>query len=357
MNGHPLDTVDRQPLTCIWEITRVCNLRCVHCENQCGERSPRELSTEAMGKVAQGLIRLGCKQVDLTGGEPLLRPDWADLCGMLVGSGVKVALITNGLLLDRDTLAQVLAAGVGAIGISIDGLQATHDGMRLRPGPGASPWQLAMAAVERVLPHLETVVITQVNKRSLPELPALHDLLSSLGVRRWQLQLTVPVGRVRDIHEPFVIAPSDLEELVGFITRTHQSGCLPRIDVSDSIGYYTEHELGLRGAGTQTLPWLGCQAGIRLVAITYDGRVRGCSALPPEFDAGDVHDETIEDIWRDADRFAYATRFDAGKLCGGCASCRVAPLCRAGCTTMAYWSSGTIYDNPFCLLKARQCKA
>jgi radical SAM protein with 4Fe4S-binding SPASM domain len=357
VNGHPLDTVDRQPLTCIWEITRVCNLRCIHCENQCGERSPGELSAEAMGQVAQGLIRLGCKQVDLTGGEPLLRPDWADLCRMLVTSGVKVALITNGLLLDQDTIARALDVGVGALGISIDGLQATHDGMRLRPSPGPSPWRQTVLALERALPSFETVVITQVNQRSLPELPELHGLLSSLGVRRWQLQLTVPVGRVRDLQEPFVIAPSDLEELVGFIARTHHSGRLPRIDVSDSIGYYTEHELGLRGSGLQALPWLGCQAGIRLIAITYDGRVRGCSALPPEFDAGDVHDESIEEIWRDVDRFAYATRFDANKVCGGCASCRVAPLCRAGCTTMAYWSSGTIYDNPYCLLKVRQCKA
>jgi radical SAM protein with 4Fe4S-binding SPASM domain len=357
VKGHPIDHVERRPLTCIWEITRACNLRCIHCENQCGERSAKELSTADMAKVARDLFRLGCRQVDLTGGEPLLRSDWADLCGMLVESGLKVALITNGLLLDQDSISRALAAGVAAIGISIDGLQETHDRIRLRPSPGPSPWQQTMAALERVLPRLETVVITQVNQRSLPELPALYALLSDVGVRRWQLQLTVPVGRVREIQEPFVIAPSDLEELIGFITRSHQSGRFPRIDVSDSIGYYTEHELGLRGSGKQAMPWLGCQAGIRLVAITYDGRVRGCSALPPEFDAGDLHDETMEAIWQDASRFAYATHFDDGKLCGGCACCQVAPLCRAGCTTMAYWSSGTIYDNPFCLLKVRQCKA
>jgi len=357
VNGHPLDSLARRPLVCIWEITRVCNLRCIHCESRCGERSDSELSLPTMQKVAQGLVRLGCQQVDLTGGEPLLRADWDKLAEMLVRRGVKVALITNGLLLDDEVVARARAVGVTLVGLSIDGLQATHDGMRLRPSPGPSPWQQAINAIERALPCFETIVITQVNQRNLHELPALNQLLAVHGVRRWQLQLTVPVGRVQDIDEPFVLAPSDLEELLGFISEARRGGGVPQIDVSDSIGYYTEHELGLRGTADKTVPWMGCQAGIRVVAITYDGRVRGCSALPPEFDAGDLHDESIEQIWGDAERFAYSTRFAAAKLCGGCAGCRVGGLCRAGCTTMAFWSTGTVYNNPYCLFRARQCRA
>jgi radical SAM protein with 4Fe4S-binding SPASM domain len=75
--------------------------------------------------------------------------------------------------------------------------------------------------------------------------------------------------------------------------------------------------------------------------------------MPPEFDAGDLHDESLTTIWNDAERFAYSTRFDAGKLAGPCARCRVGPLCRAGCTTMAYWTTGSIYTNPFCLHRVR----
>jgi radical SAM protein with 4Fe4S-binding SPASM domain len=335
----------------------MCNLRCIHCENRCGERSQRELPMGTMRELAQGLARLGCRQVDLTGGEPLLRPDWAEIAEMLGSQGLKVALISNGLLLDHEAALRARDVGVAVVAISIDGLQATHDGMRLRPGPGPSPWHEAMSALEHVLPIFETVVITQVNQRNLHELPALRERLAALGVHRWQLQLTLPVGRVQEIAEPFILAPSDLETLLGFISQAKRTGGSPKIDVSDSIGYYTEHELGLRGSGDKTMPWTGCQAGLHLVAITYDGKVRGCSALPPEFDAGDLHDESIEEIWNDAERFAYSTRFDAGNLCGGCAGCRMGPLCRAGCTTMAFWTSGTIYNNPYCLLRVRQCKA
>ena len=76
LNGHPLDRVAREPHTCIFEITRRCNLRCIHCENQCGEVSRRELPTERIRGVARELVQLGCHQVDVTGGEPLLHPDW-----------------------------------------------------------------------------------------------------------------------------------------------------------------------------------------------------------------------------------------------------------------------------------------
>ena len=353
MNGHPLDQVARKPHTCIFEITRRCNLRCIHCENHCGEVSRRELPTERIRGVARELAQLGCHEVDVTGGEPLLHPDWDDLCRDFAGLGLRTALVTNGTLLDQEHLARALDAGVAAVGISLDGLQATHDRIRLRPGAGPSPWSEAVAAIERALPRVETIVITAVNRLNLAELPALRDYLAALGVQRWQIQLVIPMGRALEAAQPIVIAPADLETLTAFLVEAHANGKTPRIDASDTIGYFTERELGLRGSAGAPSLWSGCQAGIRAVAITYDGRVRGCSGMPPEFDAGDLHDESLATIWNDAERFAYSTRFDASKLAGPCGRCRVGPLCRAGCTTMAYWTTGSIYSNPFCLHRVR----
>ena len=353
MNGHPLDRAPRAPRTCVWELTRRCNLRCIHCENDCGDGSDRELSTERIREVARELAALGCHDVDVTGGEPLLHPRWDEICRDLAGLGLRTALITNGTLLDREHLDRAIDAGVGIVAISLDGLQATHDGIRRRPGPGPSPWREAVAAIARAAPRIETLVITAVNRRNLAELPALRDHLAGLGVRRWQIQLVIPMGRAIEQAEPVVIAPADLETLTAFLVAARADGKAPQIDVSDTIGYFTERELGLRGDANGPGLWTGCQAGIRAVAITYDGRVRGCSMLPPEFDAGDLHDEAMTTIWNDAERFAYSTRFCAANLAGPCARCRVGPLCRAGCTTMAYWTTGSIYTNPFCLHRAR----
>jgi radical SAM protein with 4Fe4S-binding SPASM domain len=353
LSRHLLDRGPRKPHTCIWELTRRCNLRCIHCENCCGERSTRELSSEQIETTAQGLAKLGCQHVHISGGEPLLDPRWEDLCRHFARLGLRASLITNGTLLDDEHLDRAVDAGIQAIGISIDGLQATHDSIRRWPGSRSSPWRLAMAAVERSQARLETVVITAVNRRNLGELPALREALATVGVKRWQIQLVIPVGRALKIAEPFVIAPASLESLMAFIADARRDGKPPTIDTSDTIGYFTEHELGVRGAANERSLWTGCQAGIRVVAITYDGRVRGCSIMPPEFDAGDVHDESIETIWNDAERFAYSTRFDPTKLAGACGRCKVGPLCRAGCTTMAYWTTGSIYSNPFCLHRVR----
>ncbi len=353
MSPHPLDRVPRQPRTCIWELTKRCNLRCIHCENCCGERSSRELSREQIETTAQGLAKLGCQHIHVTGGEPLLHPQWEGLCRLFAGLGLRTSLITNGTLLDDEQLERAVDAGVQAVGISIDGLQSTHDSIRRSPGSRVSPWQLAMAAVARAQKRLETVAITAVNRRNLGELPKLREALSTVGVKRWQIQLVIPVGRALEVTEPFVIAPASLEPLMAFIADARRDGKPPLIDTSDTIGYFTEHELGVRGRVDVPSLWTGCQAGIRAVAITYDGRVRGCSIMPPEFDAGDLHDESIETIWNDAERFAYSTRFDATKLAGACGHCKVGPLCRAGCTTMAYWTTGSIYSNPFCLHRVR----
>lgn len=351
MNGHPLDRVTREPHTCVFEITGRCNLRCAHCGSQSGEVSHRELSTQQIRAVARELVKLGCRHVDVTGGEPLLHPEWDNLGRDFVEAGLHTAVITNGTLLDREYLERALDAGVGVFGISLDGLEVTHDSIRLRPGAGPSPWRQAVAAIERCLPRLETIVITAVSRRNLGELPALGDFLATLGVKRWQVQLVIPMGRALQGAE--VILPADLETLTAFLVEARADGKVPRIDASDTIGYFTEREPGLRGpAGAPSL-WTGCQAGIRAVAITSGGRVRGCSFMPPEFDAGDLHDESLTAIWNDPERFAHSTRFDANKLAGPCGRCRVGPLCRAGCTTMAYATTGSIYTNPFCLHRVR----
>lgn len=350
MIAHPLDRIERKPQTCIWEITGVCNLRCVHCENRCGEKGSNELSLEKMMEVAEDLARLGCRTVDVTGGEPLMRRGWDRLCARITGLGMRIALITNGTLLTDEALDRALESGVGVVAVSIDGLREVHDATRLRPRPGPSPYDEAMAGLRRAVKRVRTRVITQVNRTNMHQLPSMRALLADLGVENWQLQLAVPTGRLLDLGEPYVLHPGDLDALTAFIVEAVEDGTPPFIDTGDTIGYYTEREPALRKRSSGQGVWLGCQAGIRVVAITYNGTVRGCSAMPADFDAGDLHTESLEDIWNDTDRFAYSTQFDPTKLTGECADCRFAALCRAGCTTMAFWVTGTIYENPYCLL-------
>lgn len=352
MSRHPLDRVSRRPVTCIWEITRACNLRCIHCENFGGEIGNAELSFDDLLKTADSLAELGCRMVDITGGEPLLHPKWDLFAAALHDRGLRVSLITNGTMLDEERLGRAVAAGIEVIAISVDGLKDVHNRIRKRPGLrlfGLSPFELTMANLTRSVKTVCTKVITQINVLNIDQLPQMREMLGNVGVEDWQLQLAIPTGRILELEEPFVIAPSRLDGLTAFIVEAQADGRLPHIDTSDTIGYYTKREILLRKRRSGQGVWLGCQAGVRAVAITYDGKVRGCSILPPEFDAGDLHDEPFADIWNDKKRFAYSTLFDPKKLTGDCAKCSFGGLCRAGCTSMAYYSTGTIYNNPYCI--------
>ena len=359
--AHPLHRLAREPRQCIWELTLACNLTCRHCNNHAKRASPEELSYQEQLGVARELHTLGCRTVDVTGGEPLLAPRWDALCAELSKLGMHVALVTNGTLLDDEAMARAVDAGVRKVGVSIDGLARTHDGIRhywIRRG---SPFEAAVRATERAARSLKVAVITQVNRYNLAELPRLGRLLGELGVGHWQLQLAVPVqcGGFRaesrsGLSSECTIQPEDLQTLVAFIVASSSDPQIPPIHTSDTIGYATVEEPVLRSKGVDRPGlWLGCVAGLRSVAIKYDGTVRGCSLMPQDFDAGSLHEESLCTIWNDSRRFAYTTGFDRSHLSGACARCQFGSICRAGCTTMAYFASGRTGNNPYCLRRVR----
>ncbi len=369
MPPSPLDsgwfvrTVPRIPKNLLWEITDACNLRCLHCESSAGRRSAGELDHDEALDLADQIVATGWRHVNVTGGEPLLRRDWPDLCRRLADGGCKVALVTNGLRLDAHARRVARDVGVSTIAVSLDGMQPTHD--RIRPGPGKRPVSCFDGAVralrEARADGFGTVAITHVNRWNVDELPSMHRLLGEVGARGWQLQLGVPLGRLREIDEPYMLDIEQLPELerrcAGFIAAHRADPELPAIAVMHSIGYYGPHEAEIRGGyGGRRRFFVGCVGGWRALGITSDGQVKPCAMMPRSFAVGDLRRERLATIWDDRERFVHQVQWDADRLEGACADCEYRHLCRAGCTAMAWGLSGSIYNNPFCLqaLKRRR---
>lgn len=204
----------------------------------------------------------------------------------------------------------------------------------------------AIGVVQKV--GLMPAVITHVNRWNFGEIEAVHALLRQLGVDFWQVQLGLPVGRQRDIAEPYMIAPEQLPELARRLCDLIAAGASPRLRVTDTIGYYTPMERLLRG-GSRGGVWTGCYAGVLGVAIDCNGDVKGCSCLPREFVAGNVRQRPFPEIWADETGFAYNTDWHEERLTGTCADCPYRRVCRAGCTSLAWSVTGSIYENPYCL--------
>lgn len=345
----------RAPRTAIWEITSACNLRCIHCEAEAGTRRADELTTEEALSLCDALAAAGCKTCNVSGGEPLLRADWPLLCERLTERGVQVTLISNGSLLTEEAIATARRVGVRACSVSLDGLQPTHDRIRVRPRPGPSQFAEALAGLDRVVAAgLPAAAITHVNRWNLGELEAIHALLGEHGVALWQVQLGSPLGRQREIQEPYMIAPEQLPGLAERLVALIRAGRPPRLGIVDCIGYYTEAEPVLRSSRSgEPALWTGCYAGLLQVGIESNGDIKGCSSMPREFVAGNVRQRPFQEIWDDESRFAYNTDWREEKLTGFCATCAYRRVCRAGCTSLAYSVTGSIYENPFCLHRVR----
>ena len=345
--------VTRFPRTCVWDITNACNLRCLHCELDAGERDESELTMPRMLELAGELKRAGCQNVSLTGGEPLLRRGWPELARRLADLGIRVKIVTNGILVDQQTVDRMAEAGVMGVSVSLDGLREAHDALRVPAASMGSRFDAAVGAIEilRRSP-LRTAVITQIHRRNIEDLDAMYELLVSLGVDAWQVQLAFPLGRLLRSSMDLLIDPSRLPWLHGKLAALARDGRVPVV-VADNIGYYAREEPILRkGTGGMSSFWMGCMAGCLAVSICSNGDVKGCPSHPRPFVVGNVLKEPFEVIWADAGRFAYNTQWREELLEGRCASCPFRRVCRAGCTTMAWAVTGTIYDNPFCVQRA-----
>ena len=272
--------IDRVPKTCFWEITEACNLRCIHCEAEAGVRDRNELSLDEGLKLVDDLAAIGCRRVHLTGGEPLVRPDWPELAARAVDRGMQAVVITNGLLLDEAAVERMVALGVTAVSVSIDGLKAEHDAIRVGPGgqrTGRSSFDAAVGAVRRAAASpLKVGIITQVHRRNLDQLDRLYQLAARLGADVWQVQIAMPLGRLWDIRYRYLLSPGQIPELVRRLTGLIADGRVT-VSVADNIGYYGRHEPALRGGSAF---WPGCMAGVRLVALRSNGDVNGCPSHP-----------------------------------------------------------------------------
>jgi radical SAM protein with 4Fe4S-binding SPASM domain len=323
---------------------------------EAGTRAPDELTLEEMIAVADDLITAGCKQVSLTGGEPLLHPQWPTLAKYLAEREVNVKIVSNGLRLDDAAIATMVDVGVLGVSISLDGMREEHDRIRRPPGLRAlsSRFDTAIDALERLVASpLKTAVVTHIHRGNFDELEQMYDLLGDLGVELWQLQLAYPLGRLLSYEGEYLISPAQLPELEQRIGDFVRAGRM-HVIASDNIGYYGRNEPVIRSAlhGKHTF-WTGCMAGCLAVCVGSTGDVKGCPSQPDEFVVGNVREESLLEIWKDSARFAYNTQWDESQLEGQCAECSYKSLCRAGCTTMAYATTGSIYDNPFCLLRSR----
>ena len=133
-HGAPRSAAERRPIV-VWNITRRCNLACIHCYSDSAAREyPGELDWQQCQGVVDDLAQFNVPAVLLSGGEPLIHPRFFDLAGYARSKGLRLTLSTNGTLIDREAAQRIKDVGFAYVGISLDGIGATHDYFRGRAG-------------------------------------------------------------------------------------------------------------------------------------------------------------------------------------------------------------------------------
>jgi radical SAM protein with 4Fe4S-binding SPASM domain len=347
-----LDGLGWVPRTCVWEITRACNLRCGHCGSMAGNPRRDELSEAECQGVIEELTALGNQHITFSGGEPTLRSDWPELARFAADRGIAVNLVTNG----QTDAARLAAAARGAaltnVAVSLDGLEGTHDALR---APGA--FRRATAAIQALsMAGLWVDVMVTVNQKNLSELAELHGTVARLGAKRLRVQLGKPIGN--QTHRPdLTLAPRQLLELLPMLGRLNNKQHQLPIHLGDSVGFFSAEERRLRGEHCAQGHWTGCYAGCQAIGIQSDGGIKGCLSLQPRageadpFIEGNVRQQSLRDIWFGEGRFAY-NRAPAHELDGACGTCSHRTICRGGAKCVAYAYTGSMTRDPMCYLAA-----
>ncbi len=352
-HARPEEFANPTPKYCVWEITLACDLGCKHCGSRAGKARPDELTTEECLEVVDQLAELGIRETTLIGGEAYLRDDWTEIAAALVKKGISVSVVTGARNLTQERIDGAVEAGISSISISIDGLEKTHDALR---GPRGS-WRAAVEAARRVAESpLRLTANTQINRLSMPELPAVADLMVDLGIAGWQVQMTVPMGRAADRPE-LLLQPPDLLELFPlllWIKRTKLDPAGVQIAPSNNVGYFSPYERLLRWRREEKGGhWSGCVAGKWGLGLEADGKIKGCPSLPSgPYTGGNIRDAKIADVVANAPEVNHLKSRTGEDLWGFCRTCYYAETCLAGCTWTSHTFFGRSGNNPYCIHRA-----
>lgn len=329
-----------------WEVTRSCNLACVHCRaSSLKGPYPGELGTEACRRLIDDIASFSKPVVILTGGEPLLRPDIFEIARYGTDKGLRMVLATNGTLLTEESVRKMIDAGIGRVGISLDGENAEgHDAFRKVPGAFAG----AVAGIEILKKMgMEFQINTTITRDNLDRVEEILKLAIDLGAAAHHIFLLVPTGRGKEMADRAISA----EEYERTLNRFYEwnLSCPIQLKATCAPHYFRILHRRKKGGGEEHAGPLhamtrGCLGGSAFCFISHIGQVQPCGYL--EIDCGRIKEKSFREIWENSAQFR-ALR-DLKQYKGKCGRCEFIRVC-GGCRARAYESTGDyLAEEPLC---------
>jgi PqqA peptide cyclase len=332
------------PLALIAELTHRCPLHCVYCSNPLEmTKRAEELPTEVWSRVFQQAAQLGVLQADLTGGEPLARPDILELIGEARAAGLYVSLITSGMPLDEDRLAKLIEAGLDHLQLSFQG--AREDTAVEISGTKSHPQKL------RVLQWLEKVRVAVtlnfvIHRRNIDQIEEMLRIAESSSVTRIEFANVQYYGWAFANRENLLPTRAQLDRSLEVI-KNAEARLRGKIRIESVVpDYYAKYPKACMGG------W-----GRKLMLITPNGEALPCHAarIIPGLQFANVGQSSLSEIWENSEAFQ---RFrDETWMQEPCKTCDRRTIDFGGCRCQALLLAGDpAATDPVCSLSPNRPK-
>jgi len=371
----------------IWNLIRRCNLTCKHCYSISADKDfPGELSTAEIYTVMDDLKQFRVPVLILSGGEPLLRPDIFDIAKRAKDMGFYVGLSSNGTLIDESNIDAIAAVGFDYVGVSLDGLNETHDRFRRKEGAFDASLAGIRLCIDAGIKVGLRFTLTQDNAH---DLPGLLDLMEAEKVEKFYLshlnyggrgnrnrvsltqgrpksgeplggqRATAGGGRDNSADAHFATTRQAMDLLFDTCLKHLKAG-EPREFVTgnnDADGVYllnwarerfpdkAEH---LRQKLSQ---WGGNSSGVNIANIDNLGNVHP-DTFWWHYTLGNVRERPFSEIWQDTrDPIMAGLKQHPRPLKGRCAACAYQGICGGNTRVRAHQMSGDPWaEDPGCYL-------
>lgn len=353
---------DKKPVV-VWNMTRRCNLRCVHCYSQSRNiEYEGELSTEQGRALIDDLAEFGAPVILFSGGEPLMRGDLPELARHARERGMRAVISTNGTLIDEETAGVLKDIGLSYVGVSLDGMRETND--RFRGVKGA--FDAALQGMRNCMREgIKVGLRFTINKRNAADIPAIFDLLEEEGIPRVCFYHLVYAGRGSRLIEEDLSHEESRRVLDVIMDKTRElhdrSFPIEVLTVDNHCdGPYVYFRLLKEDPerADEVFELLkmnqGNSSGIGIGCVSWDGSVHA-DQFWRHYSFGNVKERPFSEIWMDTSdplmRGLKNRRPLIQKHADRCARCKWFDICNGNFRVRAEAIYGNVWaDDPACYL-------
>jgi len=349
----------RAPAVVVWNCTRRCNLRCIHCYSESRDAAyPDELSAAEAKSLIDDLARFGVSVLLFSGGEPLMRRDLFELGRHAAEKGLRPVLSTNGTLIHNGAAAEIKSAGFKYAGVSLDGLEKTND--RFRGATGA--FSQALEGIRQCLDAgIKVGVRFTLTRRNAGDLGGMFDFIAREEIPRLCVYHLVYAGRGSELIKDDLDKSQARKAMDLIFERTEELSAENRpLEVltvdnpADGVYLYLSVRKQSPARAEEIMRLLringGSGSGVSIGCVDNAGDVH-----PDQFwrhySPGNVRERPFSEIWTGDDPVLKGLRNKEKMVKGKCHTCNYLNICKGGLRVRAEAVSGDIWaEEPACYL-------